>query len=68
MIKLVFFFLICEFYTNFMNFVGDSAEKIEVDPENFEIISILSGYIELVFKISFIQLSYIFCLDNHKYQ
>ena len=45
MIKLVFFFLICEFYTNFMNFVGDSAEKIEVDPENFEIISILSGYI-----------------------
>ena len=40
-----------------MNFVGDSAEKIEVDPENFEIISILSGYIELVFKISFIQLS-----------
>ena len=51
-----------------MNFVGDSAEKIEVDPENFEIISILSGYIELVFKISFIQLSYIFCLDNDKYQ
>ena len=43
--KVSVFFLICEFYTNFMNFVGDSAEKIEVDPENFEIISILSGYI-----------------------
>ena len=49
-----------------MNFVADSAEKIEVDPENFEIITMASGYIELVFKISFVQLSSMFCLDNHK--
>ena len=45
-----------------INFVGDSAEKIEVDPENYEIITMLSGYKELVFKISLIQLSSIFAL------